>query len=363
MKTKKVCVILALASALSCVNAASVDDFLGGIKDSILGKLDEQFDGLFKEGLGFLEACYGTETDINFDNTDFCSIADEVDKLKLNVCGLFGGSGNKNLGITGAKDFARIRQRNLQNMKAKKAVEALEYASLDTENNDLSAKLPNGKTLSQFYKTWDIHSVLNSDSTNNVVKNYLLNGNTEAVNMFMEASKYLNKDVSQLTIEDLEAPATLEDYKKGVDDNVKSYKNLIKSTNSSNASSLINAKIEAGEVANESSKEVTKTLKKEFDLAKNAEISMSLANSSYKKIPIPTQEYVLSLRKDLQPEAIAQIRKQQAFESAKIVEIEEKWNKKYELAKLIAEKEVIMAQKFDEASAKSEIDNLVNSVQ
>ncbi|WP_161594695.1 hypothetical protein [Helicobacter sp. MIT 11-5569] len=45
-----------------------------------------------------------------------------------------------------------------------------------------------------------------------------------------------------------------------------------------------------------------------------------------------------------------------------ISNIEYKYQRKYELAKLIADKEIILAQEFDEDSAKAEIDNLVNSV-
>ena len=94
MKTKYMTLIL--AGVLSCANAVDIGDLTKGFKDSILGKLDKQFDGLFSEGLNFLESCYGIEMDTNFDNTDFCSIASEVDNLKVNVCGLFGGKGTKN---------------------------------------------------------------------------------------------------------------------------------------------------------------------------------------------------------------------------------------------------------------------------
>lgn len=50
----------------------------------------------------------------------------------------------------------------------------------------------------------------------------------------------------------------------------------------------------------------------------------------------------------MQPGAIAQIRRQQAQEVALISQIEEKWERKYNLAKLLIDKEVILSQTFDE---------------
>lgn len=362
MKMSKLTFIaLSLTSILVYANAVSIDDLTKGFKDSILNSLDKQFDGLFSEGLNFVEACYGSDFNINLNDVDFCAIADEMDNLKVNVCSLFGGKGNKTLSLSGAKRLCQDKARTFEDYASKQAVDVIEYSSLDADDtNDFKSKLPNGKTLKQFYSDWDINNVLKNDS---VVSSYLKNGNMEAVSVFMDYSKTSNKDISQLNIEDLKAPANLEDYRKGIDENIKTYRSSLNGTNNSNISSLIKGKIQSNSNDNESAKEVINTMKKEFDLAKNAEISLALNNSDYKKIPIPTQEYVLGFRKDLQPQIIAQIRKQQAYESAKIAQIEEKWNKKYELAKLIAEKEVIMAQKFDENSAKSEIENLVNNIQ
>lgn len=64
----------------------------------------------------------------------------------------------------------------------------------------------------------------------------------------------------------------------------------------------------------------------------------------------------------MRPKVISEIRKQQMQEIELISNIEYKYQRKYELAKLIADKEIILAQEFDEDSAKAEIDNLVNSV-
>ncbi|WP_276883750.1 hypothetical protein [Campylobacter cuniculorum] len=357
---KKVLFSLTLIGALSFADAVSIDDLTQSLKDNVLKSLDKKFDGLFNEGLNYSEACFGLDTDINLNDVDFCSLADEIDKMKINTCSLFGGNGQKDLSLSGARSFCKDKVRKFEDYASKKSIDIIEYSTLNAdENNDYKSKLPNGKTLKQFYSDWDINNVLKKDS---VVSSYLKNGNMQAVSVFMDYAKTSNKDLSELKVEDLSAPATLEDYRKGIDENIKSYRNSLTGTNQSSVSSLVRAKIQSGSDETQSSKEVLKTMKKEFDLAKNAEISLALSNSDYKKIPIPTQEYVLGLRKDLQPAAIAQIRKQQAYESAEIAKIEDKWNKKYENAKLIAEKEVIMAQKFDEESAKNEIEKLISDI-
>ncbi|BAM12552.1 hypothetical protein HCN_1342 [Helicobacter cinaedi PAGU611] len=63
----------------------------------------------------------------------------------------------------------------------------------------------------------------------------------------------------------------------------------------------------------------------------------------------------------MQPGAIAQIRRQQAQEVALISQIEEKWERKYNLAKLLIDKEVILSQTFDEKKVREEANRIVNS--
>ncbi len=98
--------------------------------------------------------------------------------------------------------------------------------------------------------------------------------------------------------------------------------------------------------------------KAEYDQAKIAELGRLLAISDYKKIAIPTQEYVELLRPDVRLQAIAQIQKQQAYEVAVAAQVEEKWNRKYTIAQLLIDKEQILAQEFDEDSAQSEVDSI-----
>lgn len=123
-------------------------------------------------------------------------------------------------------------------------------------------------------------------------------------------------------------------------------------------STLVRSKLSGNTNDAKAANDIVSENKKAFDLAKSIEIGQALSNSN-RKFAIPTQEYVSNLRSDLQLKAIAEIRKQQAEEVALISKIEDKWNKKYEIAKLLADKEVILAQQFDSKAAQDEIDNIV----
>lgn len=150
----------------------------------------------------------------------------------------------------------------------------------------------------------------------------------------------------------------MNDYRKGIDESIKNNREIYKTANPSQSAALARAKLNNNEKADIS--DLANKIKSDYDNAKIAEIGNVLSTSDYKKIAVPTQEYVKLLRKDLQPSAIAQIRKQQAKEIAIVSQIEEKWERKYNIAKLLMDKEKIMTQKFDEEAAKKEIDQTAN---
>ena len=344
-----------LATSLFGVNANAID--LDSVVDKALGSatkaLDKKFNNLFSDSLSLGQTCYNIDKDLNLNNLDVCQIAGELDNLNVNVCSLIGGQGNKNVyPISGAKSLCNNKAREFEDIISGTINDTIENSAINAENLDFNNKLSNGKTLKEHYKSWDLNNILKDDS---------VISNTKAISVFMDYSKIIKKNIKDIKVEDLKAPATMEDYRRGVIENANSYKNFLKSTNLNSVSSLAKSKMQNNEDKAKSAKEVVEGVKKEFDLAKNAEIAYTLANSNYKKIPIPTQEYVKSLRIDLQPEAIAEIRKQQAYESAITNQITEKWERKYTLAKLLADKEAILAQEFDEEEAKAEIEQIVAS--
>lgn len=359
---KKYFLVFSLLAIIN-LNAVSLDD----VVDNVLGKLDKKFDNIFSNSLSLSETCFDTKIDFDTD-FDICKIASAIDKLKIDSCSLIGGEGGKQIGLSGANAFCNAKVKKFSDYASKQVSDFAEYASLnaDDETKQFLSKLPNGQDMKTYLRTWDINSITNKNSPENQVLEYLKQGNQEVVNLFMDYAKSngAKTDPSEIKIEDLQAPANLEEYKKGISESVKNYKKILKDTSPSDISSLVRSKIQ-NRKDNENNEDLAKNLvqqnKKQFDLAKNIEIGQALSAKKYEKIAIPTQEYVNGIRRDLRPEMIAKIRKQQAIEIETISQIEEKWQKKYEIAKLLADKEVILAQKFDEQGAKAEIDKIIQN--
>ncbi|EAI7269837.1 hypothetical protein B0619_07815 [Campylobacter lari] len=342
------------------LKAVSLDD----VVDDVIGSLDKKFDNIFSDSLSLSETCYGTKFDFNID-LDVCKIASLLDQIKFDSCSLIGGEGGRQVGISGANLFCKAQMRKFSDYASKQASDFADYSSLniDDESKEFLAKLPNGQDVKTYLRTWDINQITNKNSPDNQVLEYLKQGKQDVVNLFMEYSKTngAKVDPAQIKIEDLKAPETLEDYKKGITQSVRNYKKILEDTSPNNISSLVRSKIQSGSNNEDLAKKIVEDNKKQFDLAKNIEIGQVLSSSNYEKIAIPTQEYINGIRKDLRPEIIAKIRKQQAYEIAKISEIEEKWQRKYEIAKILADKEIILAQKFDEKSAKEEINKIIEN--
>ncbi|EAI6362713.1 hypothetical protein CDX27_08725 [Campylobacter coli] len=360
MKTK-----IILCSLLLALNA-NANPLQKSIFDDVFGVVDKKFDNLFSDSLSITETCYDQKFDFDMD-FDICKIASAIDKLKIDSCKLIGEEDGKTIGISGAEAFCRSQKKEFSNYASKQAIDFAEYASInaDDETKEFLGKLPNGQDVKSYLKTWDVNSILKDDSDTNIVSSYLKKRDEKVVSLVMEYAKTNGSKInpSQIQIEDIKAPANLEEYKKGINDSIRDYQRIIKDTNPNQISSLVRSKIQSSDSLDfKTAQEIVKENKKQFDLAKSIEIGQALSSNPFKKYAIPTQEYVETMRKDVQLKAIAEIREQQAYEIKKIAEIEEKYQKKYEIAKLLADKEVILAQKFDKDLAEKEIDEIIASV-
>lgn len=345
----------------SSASALSLDN----VMDSVSGSLDKKFNNLFSTSLSAIETChFNGKFDLNTD-FDICQIASKLDNLKFDACKLIGGQGGQQVGISGAQSFCNTKTKKFEDYASKQASDFIEFQALNLDSankaNEFSGKLPSGQDLKSYLKTWDINSVLKDDSPNNVVGSYLKQGSNEVVSLVMDYAKSSGAKTtpSQIKIEDIKAPATLENYQSSINESVRNYKQILKDTNANQISSLVRSKLGGNNNDAKSAQNIVSENKKAFDLAKSAELGQALSTAEHRKFAIPTQEFVSNLRSDLQLKAIAEIRKQQAEEIAIISRIEEKWAKKYEIAKLLADKEVILAQKFDEKAARDEIDSIV----
>lgn len=359
---KKSLLTLSLSCALALnANAVSLDDVL----DNIIGSLDKKFNNLFSSSLSVIETChYNGNFDIKTD-FDICKVASKLDNLKFDACKLIGGSGGTQVGISGVQSFCNAQAKKFEDYVSKQSSDFIEYQALNIDEankaSEFAGKLPSGQDLKSYFKVWDINSVFKDNSPNNLASSYLLQGNQEVVSLMMDYAKSsgAKTDPSTIKVEDIKAPATLENYQSAINESVRNYKKILKDTSANSISSMVRSKLNGNNNDAKSAQNIVSENKKAFDLAKSAELGQALSTAGHKKFAIPTQEYVENLRSDLQLKAVAGIRKQQAEEIAIIARIEEKWNKKYEIAKLLADKEVILAQQFDSKSAQAEIDKIV----
>ncbi len=349
--------------AINNANGDAIGNVLGGLAGgavgSVLGKLDQNFSNIFSKSLNFINACYGTNFKLPNSYTDACALAGELDSLKTNVCSAIGGSGNVEKGITGFQRLCNAKQRQFNDYVGKQAVNFAEWAVLqdNEKTTDFIAKFSSGISVATFDSNWDVNNLLKGDG---IASKLLKDGKMKDLELLMDYTKSYGAttDPNKIKIEDIQAPNSMNDYRKGIDESIKNNREIYRTANPSQSAALARAKLNNNEKADIS--DLANKLKSDYDNAKIAEIGNVLATSDYKKIAVPTQEYVKLLRKDLQPSAIAQIRRQQAQEVAIVSQIEEKWERKYNIAKLLMDKEKILAQKFDEEAAKKEINQIAN---
>lgn len=346
---KKFVLFFVLSSSLM---AFDLNNILNGITKDVFGAIDNSSQGL-------LGVCYVPQVP-NFDSLDPCEALERLESLKEDVCSLapnfpFMQKRNKEIGINGLKSLCNAQKKKFEDISKKTYENTIEYAGVGNDNAKGNKKYQ--EYLNTLQK-WNVSDILKED---NSISNYLKNGKLDEVALFLEYGLSEKKSVKEINLDDLGVSKTLEEHKQNITNAINSLNGLNIDTSPNNVGSVVKAKVsgkqeKASEVANEYLSQV----KESFEIAKRAELGFAL--KGVKKIPIPTQEYIESFRYDLRPKLISQIRKQEMEEVYLSAQISKKWDKRYELAKLLADKEVILAQEFDEMSARSEIEKIVNSV-
>lgn len=352
---KKIFAICLSAMLINGLNASVVSSVVSGVAGSVansfLSKLDSTFNNLFSSSLSLINACLGTNWSLSFDTTDPCAFASNLN-FKINICG------SLNTGINGFETLCKSYTRKFTEYVAKNAIDQVEYAFMMNDTlSSIKGSLPNGSTIRKFNGVWNINTIL-SKAKNSKIANYLRDGKHKEVELAMNYAKYSGSeyDPASIDVDNIQAPATLDDYQLSVGEAILQHKALIRTASPSGTSASARSLFSSDSSA--STTTLLQNTKAEYDQAKIAELGRLLAISDYKKIAIPTQEYVELLRPDVRLQAIAQIQKQQAYEVAVAAQVEEKWNRKYTIAQLLIDKEQILAQEFDEDSAQSEVDSI-----
>lgn len=359
---KKTKALIVGVCCLGSLNYAQAID-IGGLFDDIWNTLDKGTNGL-------VGVCY--EPDFNAGSFDACSILDAVGNLEVDVCNLAPPvpgftKKSKEIGLSGLKAFCDAKQRQFEDAVSKTASDVAEHTF---ENGKISDKttLPNGQRVKDYLKNWNVSTIARKMGTDSAIKSALSSGNQKVLALIQEYGKTAGaKSIESVTISDIKAPADMVAYKEQVAELASAYFGNANQTSSSSISSVIAAGVadKSPDDAQEYAKNYLNEKKKQFELAKASEIGqrISLERAS-NHLAIPTQEYVELQRKDIQLEMIADIKKQQLKEAQIIAEVSEKWDRKQAIAEIIADKEVIMSQEFEEDKEKNlleaEIEEITN---
>lgn len=346
--------------------ALSLDDILN---DGIGGI----FDILDTATAGTLSVCYVPEK-ISTGAGDICSFVNSLSELEMNVCDLAPNipgfqKKQKHLGLSGLKSLCDAQVKDFSNIASTTASNVAQHYVDETGLSEDKLTLANGMKPKDFAKRWNISSVLKKQTGTNLVREYIKDGKQEELKLLMDFDSSIlggKKDITEITIDDLKAPQTLEDYNEQRDELAKSlYKNNdeVSTRTVSNSVKVKLSEFNDSAKAKEAVNELLNNKKEQLRIARANEVGQRLRLKSDKNdLAIPTEETVQGVRRDLRPKLIAQIRKQQIREAEEIAKVNEKWDKREAMLELIAEKELIMNEKFDENSAKKEIETILAGV-
>ena len=362
---KKIAFVMGFISILG-INAQALD--LGSVVDKVIDDVWDMFD---KNTNQIASVCYTpTDTSLSF---DVCSLLDKLGNLEGDVCSLAPDipgfkKKSRDISLSGLKSLCNAKVKEFSNVVSTTAVNTAENI-IDEDKLSEKTELPNGMKVKDYLKRWNINSVLKDTSGSNLARTYFMAKDQQLLRLLMDYDKSSNnkggKDISEIPIEDIRASKDLETYKEDRQELAKAIYNNRKETSATSISGSVSLEISGkqGENAQSSARDFLATKKNQINNAKANEIGQALQIYANKNdsIAIPTQETVELLRVDLRPKLVAQIRKQQIEEAQIIADITEKWDRREAIAELIVDKEVIMNEKFDEETAKREIEDVISS--
>lgn len=329
----------------------------GNVLNNALSNLDSKFDGVFKKSLNFANVCFNQNFRLGVDTNDPCAMANELDKLGANVCKAFGG--NYNISAGGFRALCNAKLREFSNYSSELFADSAEWAIINADEKTTSLpKLQNGLTFVEQNKYWDVNNVL--QNKDNLPATMLKNGRIKEYNLLKKYAEKKGLKPEQINLQNIQivediVPKNNEKYQEGIKDYVvemrKMKNNATPTTTGTYAKDQISNKKDTGQIWEE--------VRHNYDKAKELEIGSAMKRVD-KRIATPTADYVNKLRHDLKLKAMTEIREQQGEEARIVSEIDEKWEKKKVLAKLLIDKEAIMAEKFDEKSAREEVNKIAN---
>ena len=384
MRKKIIAIYIMALLGTTNAHAFGLDDLtgnIGGVVDSLTGgSLSNIINNIWKKtdsSTGQIASvCY--QPSVKFDRNDTCGFINNLSSLETNICDFappIPGMKKKDtkVALSGLKSLCNAQRQKFSNIVSTTANNYAEHLIEESGLSDENTTLPNGKKVKDYLRRWNVNDIIKDKSGTNVARTYFMNKDQKSLKLLMDYDKSIHSNgnsVNAMTTDEIQAPADLESYRDDRQELARTLFNNTKETSATAVSALAKLSISGGangqklqgQEAQNKALEIVQNKKEQIEYAKANEIGHALNIHAAKNnsLAIPTQEMVSLLRKDLQHQAIAQIRQQQMEEATIIANISEKWDRRAAIAELMVDKEVIMNEEFDEEAAQQAIDQIAS---
>ncbi len=350
-KMKKIVASTVLSGAL--VSNVFAFDF-----GSIIGKYNplEQMNNL--TGVEAFGMCYKRQAF----TLDVCSLIPSLESVGLDGCSMLPNIPGFNKRSANLDLDANNYLKNYCQPAAKKinsVIADVEIYGSDVLNG--KKKYPGGDTPQEFYN----NSVKNILSNNSVVKNGFMNNNQKVINDVLSYAKTKGtQDLTKVTPDNL-MEGVPKDYNEYLSQRDGLSKLMIAdevSNSPTQVSNSLASKLDgkqgaaAKNVASEYVQKNTQMIDDNTQQRIGFEIDLQRKDTD---LAIPLQDSINYYRDDIKPEKIAQLKDQIRREAKIQSEVLRKDKLRADIVSLVAQKTVIMNEKFDRAAAQNEIEALL----
>lgn len=345
----------------------------GFINSGLSGLISSSFNQIDNATGNLVGQCYAPAGSGDF---DICSIVNQVGNINDNICGLLPSvpgfvKKSKSIGLrdeisdvkNSISSYCSSKQKEFKDVLASTQAEMLDVLNEKIKKNQ---KLPNGMGVDEFNEKWsDIKTVI-SENKPSLFMTAIQTNNQDVLKLMRDNDRFKkSENINDIKMTDFGVAKNITEYNElrqnlANQSSNNKFVTLPSNISSNVAVSLKNAKVK-GSAAQRKAQEITSKQKEFIEVAKASEISLALdVNRQKGDYALPIEEMVKIARIDKQPQIIAEMRDQQKREAYLIASINERWDKREALIDLLATKEVILNEPFDEASAKSEIESIVS---
>jgi|GEM_PF-4873918 len=345
----------------------------GFINSGLSGLISSSFNQIDNATGNLVGQCYAPAGSGDF---DICSIVNQVGNINDNICGLLPSvpgfvKKSKSIGLrdeisdvkNSISSYCSSKQKEFKDVLASTQAEMLDILNEKIKKNQ---KLPNGMGVDEFNEKWsDIKTVI-SENKPSLFMTAIQTNNQDVLKLMRDNDRFKkSENINDIKMTDFGVAKNITEYNElrqnlANQSSNNKFVTLPSNISSNVAVSLKNAKVK-GSAAQRKAQEITSKQKEFIEVAKASEISLALdVNRQKGDYALPIEEMVKIARIDKQPQIIAEMRDQQKREAYLIASINERWDKREALIDLLATKEVILNEPFDEASAKSEIESIVS---